>query len=325
LLQLEKKQDMQVFELHFNPKAKEDLIFDSFCYEPENIYEKRLGSLFLVGELRNVLPQNLKFLDNLAVFLKKHYYSAPIKFSPEASLKESLKKTNEFLEGIAKSGDVSWLGNLNLAVLSLTPHQKNWWEANFTKVGTAKILLLRAGQIIDIGKNLEFSEIEPYPLKIFSNIVSGKLAENDIILILTKEVFDFFSNQNLLNEIAKIVPFDPKTKFDMGAEEKKLREILKIKEKNLLKISGICFLIVLSKEVLPKKEIIFQEKIPEFSLKQVFSLVISQGKNFFIRLKRIYLPKKLPTVKISKNFEKNLILILVLVLFLLLGYFIFNR
>ena len=32
---------MQVFEFHFNPKAKTDSSFDSFCYEPENIYEKK--------------------------------------------------------------------------------------------------------------------------------------------------------------------------------------------------------------------------------------------------------------------------------------------
>ena len=311
---------MQVFELHFNPKAKEDLIFDSFCYEPENIYEKRLGSLFLVGELRNVLPQNLKFLDNLANFLKKHYYSAPIKLSPETSLKESLKKANEFLENIAKKGDVSWLGNLSFSLISLKPPTALYpkrWEINFTKVGDLKIFLLRRGQVIDIGKNLEFEEIEPYPLKIFGNIVSGKLAENDIILVQTKEVFDFFSNQNLIKEIA----------------QGKIKEILKTKEEQLSKISGVCLLITLQKEVLPKKEIIFQEKIPTFSLKDVFSLVISQGKKFFIRLKEIFLDqiswllvrKKLPIIKISENFKKNLILILVLVLFLLLGYFIFNR
>ncbi|GAI13815.1 unnamed protein product, partial [marine sediment metagenome] len=46
---------MQVFELHFNPKLKEDQIFDSFVYEPENIYEKNLGSLYVIGELRNAL------------------------------------------------------------------------------------------------------------------------------------------------------------------------------------------------------------------------------------------------------------------------------
>jgi len=288
---------MEVFEIYFNPKQrKEDLIFNSFCYEPTNVYEKKLGHLFLVGELKNVLPQNSKFLDNLAIFLKKHYYSNPTKFPIQVSLKETLKKVNEFLENIAKSDNVSWLGNLNFVVISLNLQK---WEINFTKVGIIKILLLKNNQIIDIGKNLEFSEIQPYPLKIFNNIVSGKLAENDIILIQTKEVFDFFNTENLINQIA----------------QGRLKEILKIKEKEFSKISGICLLLILKKEFLPKKEIIFQEEISEFSLKKLFPLIIAQGKK---------LPT-LPTIKISQNFKKNLILVLLLGFFLIFGFFIFNR
>ena len=167
----------------------------------------------MVGELRNALPQNFRFLDRLSKLLKEKYYSLTLT-APEKSLKESLRTTNESLEKIAKGGDVSWLGNLSFVVLSL----KNL-ELNFTKVGDLKILLLREGQVIDVGKKLEFEEIEPYPLKIFSNIISGKLTESDKILILTKEVSEAFQNpaaktgsatkqnQNLLNEIARLELF----------------------------------------------------------------------------------------------------------------------
>ncbi|XOB42429.1 MAG: hypothetical protein ACKKMP_03660 [Candidatus Nealsonbacteria bacterium] len=31
------------------PKLKEDLVLDSFCYEPESSYEKKLGNLYIVG------------------------------------------------------------------------------------------------------------------------------------------------------------------------------------------------------------------------------------------------------------------------------------
>lgn len=40
---------MKVFEFHFNPQLRPDLIFDSFCYEPENIYEKRMGENWLAN------------------------------------------------------------------------------------------------------------------------------------------------------------------------------------------------------------------------------------------------------------------------------------
>ena len=36
---------MQIFELHFNPRQKEEETFDSFVFQPENVYEKKLGSL----------------------------------------------------------------------------------------------------------------------------------------------------------------------------------------------------------------------------------------------------------------------------------------
>lgn len=266
---------MRIFELHFNPEAKEDLIFDSFCYEPENIYEKRLGSLYMVGELRNTLPQNSRFLDNIAQVIKGKYYAFPLQ-TPEQSFKESLKQVNEFLSGEVSKENVSWLGNLNFAVLSL----KNF-DLNFTKVGGLKILLLRAAEIIDIGGNLELQDIEPYPLKIFVNIVSGKLDVNDKILVLTKEVFEFLTateknqksykpNQNSIQEIAKM---------PVGFDEKKLREILKAKEKGLSEISGVCLLIDLS-EVLAKdreekpKIVTFRKEVEKFSIREALSPLI---------------------------------------------------
>jgi hypothetical protein len=340
---------MEAFEFHFNPKLKEDLIFDSFCFEPENIYEKRLGSLFIVGELKNALPQNLKFLENLAVFLKKKYYSAPYKFSPEVSLKESLKKLNEFLEGIAKTGDVSWLGNLSLAVLSLKPPTtfgQKWWGVNFTKVGSLKIFLLRRGKIIDIDQKLRFQEIEPYPLKIFGNIISSKLVENDIILVLTKEAFELLENQGLLIEIAKLTPFD----------QKNLKEIFNKKREELLKITGVCLLISLTKEYHPTATFLFKRgAAKEFSFKLVFGPIVQFFKKViqksrpiglgwqakFLKFPKIKFPKlTIPKIKVSKinpvrcllsngvkispTLKKNLILILIFIIFLTLGFFIFK-
>lgn len=315
---------MQVFEFHFNPPKQSELasgqaklIFDSFYYEPENIYEKRVGSLCMVGVLKNVLPQNFKFLDNLARVIKGEYYS-PKLHSQEKSFKESLRTANEFLERIAKAGDVSWLGNSSFATLSL----RNF-ELNFTKVGDLKVFLLREGQVIDIDRKLRFQEIEPYPLKIFGNIISGKLAENDIILVLTKEVADFF-NQNLLNEIAKILPFD----------ERKLKEIFDGKRDELLKISGICLLIFLSKEILAKKRETILPQPEKFSLKKVFSPLVKLFKFPKISFKKpaFRFPQtklKLPQVVIPKvtipKLNRKLIVVLVLIFFLALGSFVFQK
>lgn len=336
---------MQVFELHFNPKAREDVIFDTFCYEPENIYEKKLGNLYMAGEFKNAFPQNSKFLDNLASLIKKEYYTKVFQVTAETSLKNSLKKANNFLEEEAKRGNVNWLGNLSFAVLSL-----NNFILNFTKIGNVKILLSRNGEISDIGKNLESSKIQPNPLKVFGNIVSGKLAPEDKVIILTKEVFDFFQNgnkeNNLIQELAKI------------SEEKSLKEFFRAKEKLFLNVSGTCLLILLKKEeeVSSKPELFTYEKKPEkISLNKILSETLVPILKILKSLKGIkrikffkFLPKFpklsfpkptlprptlpkliLPRIKTSPEFKstlkKKLILVFLLILVLMAGFFIFKN
>ena len=321
----------QVFELHFNPKLREDLIFDSFCYEPANVYERRLGSLYLVGELGNALPQNARFLDNLAQVIRGKFYATPIK-SVEDGLKVSLKKTNEFLEEEVKKDNTSWLGNLNFAVLSL----KNF-NLNFTKVGNLKIFLLREGEFIDLGKKLELQEIEPYPLKIFLNIVSGKLSAEDIILVINKNLFDLFINENLLTEIAKI-------QIEKNFSEKELKKVLSNKEKILSEISGICLLISLQPEILPKKAISFEKEAKIIPLRKIFQPIFNKAKKLLKIPQKLALKKPeikvipkfnikrflekittFPKIKFLPEQKKKFILILALILFLVLGNFLFQR
>jgi len=140
---------MQVFEFYFNPKARENSIFESFVYEPENISEKRLGSLCIAGELANAFPGDKEFLNDLAKVIKEEYYSN-FQRSSEAALKESLRKANEHLARLAKAEKVNWVGNLNFAALaikesSLTPFVFNSsvpFILNYAQVGEMKILLL---------------------------------------------------------------------------------------------------------------------------------------------------------------------------------------
>jgi len=275
---------MKIFEFHFNNK-KDGFLADTFCYEPENIYEKRLGFLFLAGEIKNLLPQNIKFLDNLAELLKERYFKAPYHSSIEAVFKESLKEANKRLDKIVKEGNVSWLGNLSLAIFSLT-NQKNRWHLNFAKTGKIKILLIRKEQIMDIGKNLELQDFEPYPLKMFSNIVSGKLIENDIILVLTEQVFSYFAKREARfsktkqNNKKRGIIYSPsiiekiaKIQID-GKEDKKIKEILKEKEKEFSRLSGICLLCILTKteEKEQKNTLLSFKKEPEkVSFSKIFS------------------------------------------------------
>ncbi len=345
---------MKVFEFYFNPPQKNklrlgskggglDLIFDSFCYEPENIYEKRLGGLYMLGILKNVLPNNVGFLDNLAKIIKDKFYKT-ISATPEKSFRDSLRKANEYLEKTAKGGDVSWLGNLSFGVISL----KNF-DLNFTKVGNLKIFLIRKGQIIDIDQKLKFDEIEPYPLKIFGNVVSGKLTESDLVLALTEDINSVFKEENLLEKIALL-----SRSSSMIDEQKRLKEIFNGEKEKLSKISGLCLLLILSKEaMLKEKETIAPPKgIKAFSFKEAFSpltglLKIPQIKKptlptIKLKLPELKIPKaklqkpKIPTIKIPAikipaikiptfHLNNKLTVFISLALILALGFFIFQK
>jgi len=317
---------MKIFEFHFNPGAKPDLIFDSFCYEPGSSQEQKLGSLYIIGELKNALPQDSRLINNLAFLLKREYYSGSL---PEAALKKALKKANDFLSEKTKLGNVSWLGNLSLTVISL--HDL---DLIFSKDGKTKVFLLRPGHITDIGKTLEIEEFEPYPLKIFTNIVGGKFLENDKIIILTEEVFEFFSKTALLEKIS------------LAPDQKALKELFQNKEKEFSSLRGICFLLFLTKEISPKSELIFKKMATPLSLKDVFS----PARRFFSTFCQIFskldfsikllngmsLPKiNWPQLKVSdfklsldwenKEARRNLLLIFILVSFLILGFLFAQR
>jgi hypothetical protein len=314
---------MQIFELHFNPKGKEDKIVDSFIYEPENIYEKRLGNLYLVGELTNCLPQNSHFLSNLAAAIKKEYYSSGLKKSCEISLRDSLKKGNEFLDGQSREGDVSWLGNLNLVVLNLKE-----FVLNFTKVGKMKILLARNGEIVDISQKLEGEDIEPYPLKVFGNIASGKLSPDDKLIVLTPDVFSTVSSdKDFLKQLSKI------------SDKKELKEILKTKKQILSEISGICLLLIAGDGLPEPETITLRKQLPKFSFKKTLFKPFLRLKPSFktpkvsfriprVRLKvpkvKLTLPRHAKRLKTSPKTKKKLILVLILILVLAIGFLVFR-
>ena len=340
---------MQIFELHFNPDLKEDRYLNSFSFEPENSYERSLGSLHITGELENATVQNAGLLEKISRNIKKKYYGASFK-KPNKALAEALKSGNVFLSEEIKKENVNWLGNLNFAVLTL----KNF-DLSFTATGSLKLLLLRAGQINDISKDLNDAEIEPYPLKVFFNIVSGKLIEYDIILAISKELFDFFTKKKIIEKIAASDPLN----------EKKLKEIMPAKlfeEEDGLDVSGICTIIDLGKKQInfssKAKEMTFQKargniflritekvkmlKMPKIKIPNISSYLPKLSKKTLKKEKKVTIPIKTAKSKKGINlkllsinnlkkyasnpdFKKNIILIVSLIIILILGFTVFKK
>jgi hypothetical protein len=308
---------MDIFELHFNPK-KENHTFNTFISNPQNDIEKKMGSLYMAGEITAPLLKPEEFLGRVAFTIKKSFYGQ--RLNPERSLSNTLKKANEFLEQEVKKENVGWLGNFNFAVLSIKDY-----NLVFAKTGDIKILLIRGGQISDIGKNLNLEGIDPYPVKIFFNVASGRLADNDMLLILTKDIFDFIKERDVLNSLAKaqnpssktIKELMPQSLFTKGEGSK---------------VSGLA-MIFLFKEEKAKlgMPMVFQPK--EFIKKHSIFPVPIIVKPLKEALKKVKLPKiKLPEVKLpaverfkkTYNLKKKIILVGGLIVLLVAGYLIFK-
>ena len=196
-----------------------------------------------------------------------------------------------------------------------------------------------------MGKKLELQELEPYPLKVFLNIVSGKLSPQDIIFVSTKDLFDLFLKENFLTKIAKI-------QLEGKFSERELKKILREKESAFAEISGICFLILLQPEIVPKKAISFEKEGRLIPVATLFKPFLNKIKNLVRIPKRLAIKKpeiKIPSLvfpknllkinyqgfsrkifalkkpELSKEFKKKLILILALIFLLIVGFFIFQR
>ncbi len=215
---------MRVFELHFNPKNKKDAVSESYIYEPEGPE----GSLYMAGEMAKLPLKSGDFLDSLASVIKDGFYAGASQRTGEASLREALRKANDFLNNQVKKENVVWMGNLNFAVLAFKDS-----VLNFTKVGEMKILLIRGEEIVDISQNLEMQDLDLDPTKVFGNVASGKLYPQDRILILSKGVFPLVSKDgSFLRDLGSI------------CEEKEIKRFLKTNRKNFSELSGICLLLI---------------------------------------------------------------------------------
>jgi hypothetical protein len=233
---------MQALEYYFNPRLRKDVFFEVFSFKPDTYQKKYLGNLYLIVELDNVLQKDRIFLEKLGKLIRDEFYSSTTRL-PEISLKEALKKANQFLDNKINQGEIRWLGNLNVAVLSIS----NFF-LYFSKAGNIKILLLRGDELLDISENLEMQAGSSTPFKFFSSIASGRLAASDKIMVLTQRLFEEFYDE-VLPSIINLPKLDDKT----------LKKFFRERKKEIKDYSGVFFLASAEGE---KQRFRFQLRLP---------------------------------------------------------------
>ncbi len=265
----------KTLELHFNPKkSRKSIVFDSFCFVPEKKSEKDLGSLYLIGELNNVLPKNRKLIATLAKLIQKEYYSLPEKGAYKC-FNIGLQSANEFLDSQIKNNNTDWLGKIKFAALSLPPGD----AINFSKLDNLNTVLLRGKQAFNLGEGTASA------MKVFSNVVTGKLSEGDKILAATSDLFDVFNQQGIIQDLALI------------EKPKEHKSIIKAKKKVLKKTSGACLLIFKEKS---KSKVKTKKAKAEKVKKAKAKKIKVKGEKGASQRKSIEILTKVPKAAISK-------------------------
>lgn len=164
---------------------------ESFSETPTNFTKQKMGTLLGFFYISDFSPDSANVVNFLTSAVKKEYFVNPRRNIMD-SFEAALHHINCALAEIAKDGNIGWLGNIDAALCVIDRQM-----IHFSVAGEARILLIRDGMITDISEGLASEEAAEHPLKTFADIASGKLKENDKVIIATPELFSLFSIEEL--------------------------------------------------------------------------------------------------------------------------------
>lgn len=181
--------------IYNNPSSRKKSVCGVFSYEALNIEEAKLGNLYLVGKISNLSEKkhkNFEFLLNLLVsVIKREFYSDHKKNTIEA-LESALQSANIYLADFTKKGHKEWIGNLDFTCLVFCKE-----EIHISQTGEMIIYLLRENAISNIARKFSKEKNKDKIEKTFLNIASGKIENNDKIIISTSNISKIISGPKI--------------------------------------------------------------------------------------------------------------------------------
>lgn len=149
-----------------------------------------MGTIFDLVEILNPWFPTSQVGQSIISTLNKEYFNSESS-SDILNFENALKKINGNLTELTGRGETDWLGNLNSVIALLVNNQ-----LHITKVGDADAYLVREGRISKITVDSK-KDGDLHPLRTFTDIVSGTLAENDKIVIGNPLLFEHVAPEEL--------------------------------------------------------------------------------------------------------------------------------
>ncbi|MFH1173181.1 MAG: hypothetical protein V1692_01465 [bacterium] len=211
---------LKIGQVEINPDQTKDRLIKVFVARANPAKEKALGKIFGLMEAKFAQQPDLEFLENLAKRIRNNYYQlseAAEETGLENIFEQALKKTNGEIGNFIKKESGFDVKNFNALVAVLKDHQ-----LHFAPVGSAHAYLVHHltknnYQMVDILETTKNIEAFPSVTKLFSNIVSGEIKDEDSLLIANDSFLDYLS----LDKIKSIV-----TSLPAGSAAEQLKSLL---------------------------------------------------------------------------------------------------
>lgn len=162
---------------------------DTFIFDPDES-EAKLGSLYLVLETINSSDKSSQVIESVATAIRKEYYRDSERGLYE-SLEEALNQANHVLSDYVDQGELDLVENFHAAACAFYGQ-----NLHVSRVGEAELLLARNGRLNNIGEGLSDNNLRR-PHHVFTNVASGAVSENDVILLITPQLSHLIPHDRL--------------------------------------------------------------------------------------------------------------------------------
>lgn len=168
-----------------------------FSSHPTPLEEKNLGTVFGLFEIDATDGLQQEIVEGLAREVVDSFYHAE-QFNPDRALEQSLQHVNQKIQTILPEVGEDWVKQFAgvVAVIHGT-------DVHFAAVGRLAAFIIQNNQIIDLH---QAGAQPPQPLKVFSNLLSGKLNPQSTLFFSTETILDFLSKEKLKRTITNIAP-----------------------------------------------------------------------------------------------------------------------
>lgn len=157
-----------------------------------------LGQLFIIAEAKSREKKIPSILNQLVDELSEYYYHSPTK-NTEAALETTAQYFNENIVDITGK-NLKWVKE-KMGLLLAAVQDNKLILSNF---GGIKVWLFRDNKIHDITQSQ--GNKKTTGKKILSQLISGQLVNEDILLLTNNTIFDYFSDEKIKKTIMTLAP-----------------------------------------------------------------------------------------------------------------------